>query len=89
MNDATYYLTAYNNKLKSESQFLSEKRSELARFQEFLDNENASFAEITSLYNELRTQLVAELTTATQARDFLNSAEFSSYLRARMNNQPL
>lgn len=83
--EATYVLGAYTNKLKATQDALAQNLSDLESYQTALQQDQSNQAEETAIYNDLKTAYLSELKTTRDAKEFLNSAEFSSAMRDKLN----
>ncbi|KAM3134678.1 hypothetical protein pb186bvf_013153 [Paramecium bursaria] len=84
--EATYVLTAYENKIKSTQEQLNQNTLDLESYKESLRLDQDTQAQETQQYNELKTQYIAEIQTVRTAFDFINSAEFSNVMHQKLNS---
>jgi phosphoglycolate phosphatase-like HAD superfamily hydrolase len=86
VNEATYMLNAYTNKITEQEALIVGRKADLVLLQEQLETENAVFAKETEIYQELRQQYLTDLSIAVKAKEFINSVEFGDYIHSRLNS---
>ncbi|CAD8195319.1 unnamed protein product [Paramecium pentaurelia] len=83
--EATYVLAAYQNKLKSTQEALEQNERDLQNYTESLQQDKDAQAQEIQIYNELKAQYQIQLQTTRNAKDFVNSSEFSTVIRNKLN----
>ncbi|CAD8204593.1 unnamed protein product [Paramecium octaurelia] len=83
--EATYVLATYQSKLKSTREALAENENDLQNYKDSLQQDKDAQAQETQIYNELKSQYQIQLQTTRNAKEFVNSAEFSNVIRQKLN----
>ncbi|CAD8200705.1 unnamed protein product [Paramecium octaurelia] len=84
--EATYVLAAYQNKLKSTQEALAQNELDLQNYKDSLQQDKDAQAQEIQIYNELKAQYQIQLQTTRNAKEFVNSAEFSTVIRNKLNS---
>ncbi|CAK63177.1 unnamed protein product (macronuclear) [Paramecium tetraurelia] len=84
--EATYVLAAYQNKLKSTQEALTQNELDLQNYNDSLQQDKDAQAQEIQIYNELKAQYQIQLQTTRNAKEFVNSAEFSTVIRNKLNS---